>query len=363
MSDVKPTVEYSSTTSAVAPDRWVFRFSLLWCAATLFLLVAGGMVTSTGSGLAVPDWPTTYDQPMFRFPLSGMVGGIFYEHGHRLVATSVGMMTCAMVGLLFWREKRAWIRKLGYFALAAVIVQGLLGGLTVRLMLPAPVSIGHAGLAQIFFCTVVAITLFLSPGWIRAVPRPVFSAGPGLRGLCLAATALIYVQIVLGAVVRHTQSGLAIPDFPLSYGTLVPPFDADSLAQINVNRRWDPPYLPEVTAGQIAAAFAHRANALLVVALVAAAAIRVLRNCRGETWLTRPAWLLLGLLPIQILLGAWTVWSLRTPAINTAHVVVGACLLATSLVLALRTRRLYPVEPVTAPRVIRVPGALEGAAT
>ena len=126
---------------------WLHRYAKLLACATLLLVAAGGMVTSTSSGLSVPDWPTTYGQNMFAFPLSRMVGGIFYEHGHRLIASTVGVLTIGLV-LWVWRtDSRRWMRHLALYALGAVILQGVLGGLTVLYLLPAPVSIGHAGLA------------------------------------------------------------------------------------------------------------------------------------------------------------------------------------------------------------------------
>ena len=139
---------------------WLHRFIKLVVASTVLLILAGGMVTSTGSGLAVPDWPNTYGEFMFSFPLEKMVGGIFYEHGHRLIASTVGFLTIILAVWLWWADPRGWVRRLGFIALAAVILQGVLGGLTVIYLLPPPISIGHAGLAQIFFCLTVSLALF-----------------------------------------------------------------------------------------------------------------------------------------------------------------------------------------------------------
>src|SRR6188768_102791 len=125
---------------------WLHRYAKLVSAATVLLIVAGGLVTSTGSCLAVPDWPTSYGWNMFTFPMRHMVGGIFYEHGHRLIASGGGCLTI-ILALWLWRaESRPWLRKLGFAALGAVILQGLLGGLTVLFFLPTPVSTAHAGL-------------------------------------------------------------------------------------------------------------------------------------------------------------------------------------------------------------------------
>ena len=140
-------------------------FALLVAASTAVLIFAGGLVTSTGSGRSVPDWPTTYGWFMFTFPLEKMVGGIFYEHSHRLIASGVGMFIVILAGWLWKVESRAWLRRLGYLALAAVVTQGILGGITVLWFLPDAISIAHAGLAQLVFCLSVSIALFTSPGW------------------------------------------------------------------------------------------------------------------------------------------------------------------------------------------------------
>src|SRR5512134_1338952 len=138
------------------------RFSIVVVGCTVALILAGSLVTSTGSGLAVPDWPTTYGENMFLFPPSKWVGGILYEHGHRLIASGVGFLTIILAVWLWVQEPRRWLKKLGVAALGAVILQGLLGGLTVLFFLPAAISTAHAGLAEVFFCLTVAIALFTS---------------------------------------------------------------------------------------------------------------------------------------------------------------------------------------------------------
>src|SRR5215470_2276118 len=144
------------------------RFAKFVAGCTVLLVLAGSLVTSTDSGLSVPDWPTTYGWNMFTFPPSKWVGGILYEHGHRLIASSVGFLTIVLAVWLWMSDQRRWMRWLGVGALGAVIAQGVLGGLTVMFFLPAPISTAHAGLAEIFFCITVAIALFTSPGWIRS---------------------------------------------------------------------------------------------------------------------------------------------------------------------------------------------------
>ena len=144
------------------------RFSQFVVGCTVLLVLAGSLVTSTGSGLAVPDWPTSYGWNMFTFPPSKWVGGIFYEHGHRLIASTVGFLTIILAAWLWRADPRAWMKKLGVVALLAVITQGVLGGITVLYFLPDAVSTAHAALAEIFFCLTVAIALFTSRGWIQS---------------------------------------------------------------------------------------------------------------------------------------------------------------------------------------------------
>jgi len=293
------------------------RFSQFLAACTVLLVLAGSLVTSTGSGLSVPDWPTSYGWSMFTFPPSKWVGGILYEHSHRLIASTVGFLTIVLAMWLWWQDPRPWMKRLGAAALGAVIAQGVLGGLTVLFFLPAAISIAHAGLAEIFFCITVAIALFTSPGWIHSIDE---SACGTLRRIATMTTGLVFVQILLGATMRHTGAGLAIPDFPLMFGRLIPP---------NINH-WDP---------KIAIHFAHRVGALVVTFAIVATFTHVWYHHRNRSELTRPAFLGVLLVGVQVALGASTVLSGRDVAINSAHVVVGAVVLATSLVLTLRTWR------------------------
>ena len=290
------------------------RFARLVVAATVILILAGSLVTSHDAGLSVPDWPTSYGWNMFTFPPSMWVANIFYEHGHRLIASTVGFLTIVLAIWLWIAERRSWVRWLGVAALGAVISQGLLGGLTVLLFLPPAVSTAHAGLAEIFFCLTVAIALFTSPGW--AAERSVFDDAT-LRRTATATTLLIYSQILIGATMRHTGAGLAIPDFPLMFGGIVPD-------------HWDP---------KIAVHFAHRVGALVVTLAIIATTTLVWSRARDRREFTRPAGLLLALVAAQVTLGALTVLSRRDPWINSFHVVCGATVLATSLVLTLRTWR------------------------
>src|SRR5438093_2501293 len=291
------------------------RFALFTAVCTAFLIFVGGLVTSTESGLSVPDWPTTYGWNMFTFPLSKWVGGIFYEHTHRIVASFVGFLTILLTIWTFLREKRAWLRWLSAAALSAVILQGVLGGLTVLFLLPAPISTLHACLAQTFFCLVIAIAVFTSPQWKSGLPLVRSRAeSVSLPALCAATTAAVYVQLILGALMRHTAAGLAIPDFPLALGHIIPPF----------------------TSNKVMIHFAHRVGAVVVTTMVAWTFTRVACLYSGYSLLFRPAVTLVVLVGVQLVLGALTVWTHKAIIPTTAHVLIGALVLGSSFLLTLR---------------------------
>jgi cytochrome c oxidase assembly protein subunit 15 len=316
------------------PDPRLHHFARIVAGATFFLVVAGASVTSTGSGLAVPDWPLSYGT---LFP--PMEGGIFFEHGHRMIAGVVLLLTMAMTVWLFRREERAWVRRLGILALMALVLQAVLGGLTVLHRLPAPISVAHAGLAMGFFALTVGLSLFTSPGWGSV---PAMSDTPSLRLLSLATTCVIYLQIVLGAIVRHMGAGLAIPDFPLAFGRLVPPV-------------WSTPIIVN---------YVHRVGAVVVTACVLVLFVCVSRAPRRATILRNPAALLAGLVLAQLVLGAVTVLARRAAVPATAHVAVGAASLATSLVLTLRFYRMRSkpdARHAARPAPVKIAAAAEGA--
>jgi cytochrome c oxidase assembly protein subunit 15 len=299
------------------------RFAKFLVACTVLLILAGSLVTSHDAGLSVPDWPTSYGWNMFTFPPSMWVANILYEHGHRLIASTVGFLTIIMAVWLWVADPRRWMRWFGVATLGSVVAQGLLGGLTVLFFLPAAISTAHAGLAEIFFCMTVAIAIFTSPGWISGYDAAAVTDGSSglegrrLRGLATFATVLIYVQILVGATMRHTGAGLAIPDFPLMFGGIIP--DHWSRA--------------------IAIHFTHRVGALLVTTAILTLFAHVRSRYRDRPELMRPAALIVSLVAVQVTLGALTVLSRRDPWINSFHVVCGAMVLTTSLVLTLRSWR------------------------
>jgi cytochrome c oxidase assembly protein subunit 15 len=197
-------------------------------------------------------------------------------------------------------------------ALGTVVVQGLLGGITVLYLLPTAVSTAHAALAEIFFCLTISIALVTSPAWLDERGRVDDRL---LRRVATATTVLVYLQIVVGAAMRHSGAGLAIPDFPLMFGGLLPD-------------RWSP---------AIAVHFAHRVGALVVATAVLATSAHVWYHHSRRRELVRPAALLVALVGVEVTLGAYTVLSRRDVWISSAHVVCGALILAVSLVLALRS--------------------------
>src|ERR1700682_4879987 len=280
------------------------KFTAVWAA---FVIFAGAQVTSTGSGLAVPDWPLSYG--MFFPP---MVGGIFYEHGHRLVAGTFGVLTLIQAIWLQFRATSAFLRKLGWALLGTTIVQGLLGGLTVKLLLPKPVSVSHGLIAEIAFCIAVSIAFFVSRFYreLQSLER-----GNAPIGITTALVAMVFLQVFAGAVMRHRGAGLAIPDFPLSFGGLIPPLtDFDVI--IN---------------------FIHRLGAAGVSVLVIVTAVRLLRFAPQHP-LHQLALILIVVVTGQVLLGAYTVWSAKQPVITSFHVMNGAITLALSVVIALTAR-------------------------
>lgn len=297
-------------------NKGVNRFAVLVAGATFFLIIAGALVTSHDAGLATADWPLTDGHflpkvTIFGITTSGvnMVGNLFWEHGHRMIATTVGFLTILLVIFLFAREKRRWVRRLGVAALIGVILQGLLGGLTVKLMLPLAVSSAHATLAQLFFCTTVALAVFTSRSWQQERATIGELDGLSLRYLCAIAAGAILIQLVIGATLRHSAT-------------------------------WDKP-LPTPLL------LTHIAGALVVTGILGSAAVKILRRYKGESFLTRPAVVALSLLVLQLSLGvgAYLVRaaSPNDPqplkymvAVTVAHVACGAAVFATTIVLTLR---------------------------
>lgn len=305
------------------PRSPLAAFAWLTVVATLGLVGLGGLVTSHGAGMAVPDWPTTYGYNMFLFPISQWVGGIFYEHTHRLWASGVGLLT---VVLAIWiqirvRDSGREVARLGWIALGLVVVQGVLGGLRVSLM-KDQIGVLHASLAQAFLTLLVLIAVFLSPGWKRwvsstpSIPRSV-------SRWATVATVMIFLQLVLGAAMRHQHAGLAVPDFPLAYGKVWPPTDEAFLHGVNAQRTDTRDFHP-ITAAHVHLHMTHRLFGVLTAATVVMAGMRLRRAFGAGSVPGRLSTFWMSLIGVQILLGASTVWSNKAADVATLHVVVGA---------------------------------------
>ncbi|MFL3050677.1 MAG: heme o synthase [Candidatus Neomarinimicrobiota bacterium] len=316
--------------------RWFSKFTAF---STLILIFAGGLVTSTNSGLSVPDWPNTYGEFMFSFPYSKWVGGIFYEHIHRLIATFVGILTL-LLSIFLWRfDKREWMHKLGWTALTAVIFQGLLGGLTVLFFLPTAISMTHGILAQSFFCLTIAIAFFLSNDWVKPSPKNLDLIDKSIVRWILILTGVIYMQLIFGALMRHTGSGLAVLDFPLSNGEIFTLPNSEFLYNVNEGRF--NLGLDSVTLNQIFFHLIHRFWALVVVAVSMVLTVKILRYRKNNDHFIIPILFIDLLLLTQIMLAAAVIWSVRVPIITTLHVWTGALLLGSSFFFSLRSVKLF----------------------
>ncbi|MFQ5350361.1 MAG: heme A synthase [Thermoanaerobaculia bacterium] len=296
----------------LAQRRGLHRFAVTLAGLVVLLIAAGALVKSKEAGLSVPDWPLSYGS--LNPPRWWTIENVRAEHGHRLIAGTVALLTVVLASQFHRREPRAWVRRIAYLAVAAVFAQALLGGITVLMFLPTAVSVSHAGLAQLFLCLVVTLAMVTSTAWLRAdftLHRE--AARRRLARLATALTGLVYLQILLGAVMRHTGAGLAIPDFPLVFGALVPPRFDDG----------------------VTIHYAHRVGALLVLCLAVALVWQVLRRFRDERTLLAPAITMGLLVALQIGLGGAVVLTSRAVAPNTVHVAVGALILGNSLAMTL----------------------------
>jgi len=333
--------------SSPAGNVLVHRVALLGAISTFLLIVVGGLVTSKGAGMSVPDWPTTYGYNMFLFPYSRWVGGIFWEHSHRLLASVVGVITIILAVVTFLQERRVWVRWLSVIAVIAVILQGILGGLRVTLY-KDELGIFHALLAQSFLGLLMVITAVTSRGFFTGGWFGERLAG-SLRWLFLAGLMLTYFQLGIAATIRHQHSPLAIPDFPSAYGQLLPDTSATALSKINHARNLN--HIASVSAEQIWLQMAHRAGAVVLLLVVTAAAVVVMQSTPVGHWLR--SWILLwiGVILLQILLGAITIWSDKAADVATAHMALGALLTGFAILL---TFRLFCAT--------RIPSAMEGSA-
>ena len=298
----------SSSTPYNAPHHW---FAVFVACATVFLLIAGALVTSNDAGLSIPDWPTSFGS----FSVPHLHGGVQYEWSHRAIAFSTGLLT---IGIAVWTwisDRRRWMKGLALAALATIIVQGILGGLTVLYFQPPMVSSAHAAVAQTFFCIACAIALFTSRSWVeeRSVERPSElrreSRHPSLLALSFLSIFILYAQLILGAMFRH--HGMS--------------------------------WLP------------HVLNAPVVAIVITWTAVRALSRYSENDAIRRPAIAMLSLLIAQLFLGFLAFmtrveWGrdaaqpeLPMVASTVAHVVTGALLLASTVILTIQVWRHIPV--------------------
>ena len=358
-----------------ADNRWLHRFAVLTAVATLGLIGIGGLVTSHEAGLSVPDWPSSYGYNMFLFPIGQWwhQGNIFYEHSHRLFASGVGLLTTILASWLWVKESRAWVRWLGVIAFFAVVLQGVLGGLRV-VWLKDQIGIFHAALAQLFFVCTCALALFTGNSWKQRVKEGSIrfrscrgrgnessskltpSKLSALQWFFLVTTAMIFVQLVLGATMRHQHAGLSISDFPLAYGKLWPATDPDSILRYN-QQRVEISGINPITAAQIQLQMVHRILAVLILGGVVAATWMSVRRYTWRSAGGKLSLLWLGLILTQVALGAATVLSHKAADIATLHVLVGALSLATGSLLCI-TSLAFPensAAPVLVPGTERTP--------
>jgi cytochrome c oxidase assembly protein subunit 15 len=281
-------------------NPWLHRYANFVAFCTFLLIIAGALVTGNDAGLSVPDWPTSFGS--FRMPR--MVGGVKFEHGHRMIAGAVGILTILLAIGLWRKDSRRWVHWVGFAAVMAVVAQAVLGGATVLFHLPVAISAAHATLAQIFFCLAASLAFFTRADWRWDEGKLQDRSSPSLQHLTVATTAAILVQLVLGAVYRHSGSGIA----------------------------------------------PHVVGACAVALLVAWVVSRVLALRGKQPTLLRPALLLAGLVVVQILLGTGSYMMKMAERgaphplppvvdITTTHVAVGALLLVTSLYLTYQTYR------------------------
>ena len=280
---------------------WLHRYAAFVAFCTFLLIIAGALVTGNDAGLSVPDWPTSFGT--FRMPR--MVGGIMYEHSHRMIAGTVGILTILLAIWVWRRDSRRWVRWTGFAAVMAVLAQAILGGITVLWFLPVAISTAHATLAQIFFCLAASLAFFTGADWRWDETKLEDTSSPSLQHLTMITTGVILVQLILGAAYRHSKEGIIAP---------------------------------------------HVVGACVVTLLVGWVVSTVLMRFAQQRGLLRPALLLGGLLVAQLFLGIGS-YMMKIAARNapqplapvvdvtTTHVAVGALLVVTSLYLTYQARR------------------------
>ncbi len=340
---------------------WLHRFAIVTALATFVLIGFGGLVTSKEAGLAVPDWPTTYGYNMFLVPFDEWIGkfGIFEEHSHRLVASFVGLLTIVLAAWLWVKDSRNWVRRLGIGAVVLVVAQGVLGGLRVT-EINQNLGLIHGAMAQLFLLLVCGIALVTSNWWRRVNLSEGDGAGfAALTGALVAVICLVFVQLLLGATMRHQHAGLAIWDFPLAHGQVWPATDEASVAQYNKNRYelqkslhaqnrlYDAEGNPktylasgyDILSWHVWLQMLHRLGAVATLVLVVALVVKARRRLGQAHSFTKAGYTLLAMIVAQAGIGIWTILSNKAADVATGHVVLGAACLALSSLLLLAAKR------------------------
>jgi cytochrome c oxidase assembly protein subunit 15 len=282
-------------------NPWLHRYATLVAFCTFLLIIAGALVTGNDAGLSVPDWPTSFGT--FRMPR--MVGGIMYEHGHRMIAGFVGILTILLAVWVWRKDSRRWLRWVGFAAVLAVLAQAVLGGITVLFFLPVAISTAHATLAQIFLCLAASLSFFTRADWKWDETKVEDASSPSLQLLTAVTTGVIMVQLILGAVFRHSKEGMITP---------------------------------------------HVVGACVITLLVGWVVSTILMHFTSQPELLQPALLLGALLVAQLFLGVGSYFMKMAAAsapqplppvvdVTTAHVALGALILVTSLYLTYQARR------------------------
>ena len=338
---------------------WLNRFAIATALATFILIGFGGLVTSKGVGMAVPDWPNTFGYNMFLVPFDQWIGkyGIFEEHSHRLMASFVGLLTIILAVWLRMKDNRKWVRRLGFGAVVLVVVQGILGGLRVTEINPN-LGLIHGAVAQLFLIMICGIALITSSWWHRARVKDYVSF-VSIQGTLVVLISLIFVQLLLGATMRHQHAGLAIWDFPLAHGQFWPATDEASVAKYNNNRYelqkslhaaeqlYDAEGYPkrylssgnDILAWHVWLQMLHRLGALVTLALAIALVVKARQRLGQSHLFTKMVFVMLALVIAQAGLGVWTLLSNKAADVATGHVLLGAVCLALSSLLLMAAKR------------------------
>lgn len=328
-------------------NSWLHRLAVFTATCTLCLIALGAIVTSKEAGMAVPDWPQTLGHNMFIVPFKLWVGvsGIFEEHSHRLAASFVGLLTTVLAVWLWLRDSRQWVKQLGIIAFFLVVGQGVMGGLRVTQM-NQNYGILHGMVAQIFLLVIVCLALVTSRWWKRtpAAVDDVQRAPRVVRVHFIMASVLIFLQLALGATMRHQHAGLSAWEFPKAHGQWWPATDAESVARYNAERNSLNLQLhnegrqvflrtgPDILPFHLTLQMLHRVLAVLIIALVVGTLMVVRKRLGANHALSRLSFVWLGIISLQVALGILTVIKYKPSDITTLHVVCGALALGTGAI-------------------------------